>query len=448
MIELDTTFEAVTKIAVVGVGGAGCNTIQNLCNFGLDGVDLIAINTDAKQLKNINAQTKVIIGKTRTKGQGAGSNPELGKIAAEEDFQTIVDVLKGKDMIFIATGMGGGTGTGASPIVARAAKENDSLTVGVVLTPLKSEGPERWNNALIGIENIRKHLDGLLIVSNEKLSRLSKEQSLSFKKAFQLADRIVFDATKGIIDLINNVGEINVDFADVKAVIQGKGDALIGKGFGEGEQRSFLAVETALNSPLLEGVDLRNARSALVHVTCGEDFLLNELDIILNKIKEATNPNLHIIPGVVTHPEYSNSVSVTIIITGFNNSFIQDYLGDKKELGKKKVRLETDLKEEFLSIKSKEKIILNSADSFQTLQMKKNDGIDINDRNAPACYRKQLKQNIIGNVGTEPEKINQREPFFISNEEINSVSEDEIEENPNFPSRNNNSPTIIKKMMD
>ncbi|MGB9912361.1 MAG: cell division protein FtsZ, partial [Candidatus Kapaibacteriota bacterium] len=343
MIELDNSFEEITKISVVGVGGAGCNAIQNLINFGIDSVDLIAINTDAKQLRVNPAPIKLIIGRTKTRGQGAGSNPEIGRQAAEEDYQNIVELLKNKDMVFVTAGMGGGTGTGASPLVAKAAKENGSLVVGIVVTPLNNEGIERWENAYKGIENLRRHLDGLIIISNEKLSRVSREQNLPVMKAFQYADRVVYDATKGIIDLINSVGVINVDFADVRTVIQGKGDALIGKGIGEGDQRALMAVENALNSPLLEGIDLRSAQSALVNITFGEDFYHYEVDLILNKIREATNSNLNIIHGLVEDNSMGSNVAVTVVITGFTNSFLREYHEKKKVSEKKdKVFVEQD----------------------------------------------------------------------------------------------------------
>ncbi|MFN3306740.1 MAG: cell division protein FtsZ, partial [Candidatus Kapaibacteriota bacterium] len=347
MIELEHDFEEITKISVVGVGGAGCNAIQNLINFGIENVELIAINTDAKQLRVSPAPIKLIIGKNKTRGQGAGSNPEIGRQAAEEDYQSISELLKNKDMVFITAGMGGGTGTGAAPLVAKAAKENNALVVGIVVTPLNSEGIERWENAFKGLENLRKNVDGLIIISNDKLARISKEQGLSVKKAFQFADRVVYDATKGIIDLIHSVGIVNVDFADVRTVIQGKGDALIGKGFGEGEQRGPLAVESALNSPLLEGIDLRNAQSALVNITCGEDFLQYEVDQILHKIHEATNPKLSIITGVVEDPSLSNCVYVTVVVTGFTNSFLQEYL-EKKNAVENKAKSAID-KGDFIS---------------------------------------------------------------------------------------------------
>jgi cell division protein FtsZ len=332
MIELETNLELTTRIAVVGVGGAGCNAIKNLVEFGISGVDLIAINTDSKQLQNNPAPVKLVIGKTKTRGQGAGANPEVGRMAAEEDYQSIVDLLKGKDMVFITAGMGKGTGTGAAPVVAKAIKEhiNDAnkddapIVVGIVITPLENEGPIRKKNAIEGLEELRKNVDGLIIVSNEKLAKLSSEQKLPVGQAYKLADKIVFDAAKGIVDLINHTGSVNIDFRDFKTVIRGMGDAFISKGTGEGEKQVIQAVENALNSPLLEGIDLRNAKHALVNIYHHpQEFLGSELDNMLAKIHEATNKDLNIIYGLVEDESLSGSINITLVITGFTNSFIE-----------------------------------------------------------------------------------------------------------------------------
>lgn len=441
MIELDNSFEEITKIAVVGVGGAGCNAIQNLINFGIDTVDLIAINTDAKQLRVNSAPIKLIIGKTKTRGQGAGSNPEVGRQAAEEDYQNIVELLKNKDMVFITAGMGGGTGTGASPLVAKAAKENGALVVGIVVTPLNNEGIERWENAYKGIENLRKHLDGLIIISNEKLSRVSREQNLPVMKAFQFADRVVYDATKGIIDLINSVGVINVDFADVRTVIQGKGDALIGKGIGEGEQRALMAVESALNSPLLEGIDLRNAQSALVNITFGEDFYHYEVDVILNKIREATNSNLNIIHGLVEDNTMGSNVAVTVVITGFTNSFLKEYEEKKKVSGKKeKIFAEQD---EFVKNDFVAESVVDHSLNFKTRKPIVSNNIS-DDIATPALIREQYKN--VNSVEVEIPNNNGRQPYILRQQEIEN---EEYEEKVNIiPIQGKHKTIILNKLMD
>ncbi len=439
MIELDNSFEEITRIAVVGVGGAGCNAIQNLITFGIEGVDLIAINTDAKQLRVNSAPIKLIIGKSKTRGQGAGSNPEVGRQAAEEDYQSIVDLVKDKDIVFVTAGMGGGTGTGAAPLVAKAAKENNALVVGIVITPLYNEGGQRWENAYRGIENLRKYLDGLMIISNEKLSRIIREQSLPIKRAFQFADRVVYDATKGIIDLINSVGIINVDFSDVKTVIQGKGDLLIGKGVGEGDHASITAVESALNSPLLEGIDLRNSQSALVNITFGENF--QDYDIVLNKIREATNQNLNIICGLVEDDSMGSSVAVTVVITGFTNSFIQEYQEKKKS--KEKLEKSAIEQGEFVA----NDYVLNTKNIFETavnMKISKKIPDDLkNDLQTPALVRNQF----LNSPKIELENTNEsRQPFILKQDDLEKESKD----NSNIDSQNLDIRRIpyFRKMMD
>jgi cell division protein FtsZ len=450
MIELDNSFEEITKIAVVGVGGAGCNAIQNLISFGIDGVDLIAVNTDIKQLRQFRADQKAItlpIGRSITKGQGAGSNPEIGRLAAEEDYQNIVEFLKNKDMVFVTAGMGGGTGTGAAPIVAKAAKENDALVVGIVVTPLKSEGMERWENAFKGIENLRKNLDGLIIISNEKLSHVSKEKSLSVKKAFQYADKVIYDATKGIIDLINSVGIINVDFADVKTVIQGKGDALIGKGVGEGEQGAIDAVEQALNSPLLEGIDLRNAKSALVNITFGEDFENYKVDLVLNRIREATNSNLNIIHGLVEDPSMGDSVSITVVVTGFTNSFLQEYYEKKKDNEKKQQKTSVGLglgdfipNDVGIPAKNNIKTPVNIKVGKKELSPREND-LDI-----PTVIR---EESLKTNNQDYDAMIEIREPYYFTHEDINTIRNEDTK-NGMMPPPNSEAGNIayLTRLMD
>lgn len=443
MVELERDFEEITKIAVVGVGGAGCNAIQNLINFGIENVELIAINTDAKQLRVSSAPIKLIIGKTKTRGQGAGSNPEIGRQAAEEDYQSILDLLRNKDLVFITAGMGGGTGTGAAPLVAKAARENNALVVGIVVTPLSSEGIERWDNAYKGLESLRKNVDGLIIVSNDKLARISKEQGLSVKKAFQFADRFVYDATKGIIDLINSVGIVNVDFADVKTVIQGKGDALIGKGYGEGEQRGILAVESALNSPLLEGIDLRNAQSALINITCGEDFQHHEIDQVLLKMHEATNPKLTIITGVVEEQSLGSGVSVTVVVTGFTNSFLQEYL-DKKNILEKKSKASSEKGDFISSDYGNKQGIFETSVNFRVNRKFNDENKD--DLQTPALLRHQRKDfdNVDGDGSNDV-----RQPFILRQDDI------EKDKNENKDGQDSNSNNLdfrkipyFRKMMD
>ncbi len=447
MIELETNEEQITKIAVVGVGGAGCNAIKNLINFGITDIGLIAINTDMKQLRAIPAPAvKVVIGKELTRGQGAGSNPEIGRKAAEADFGTIKEFLMDKDMVFVTAGMGGGTGSGAAPIVAKAAKENDSLVVAIVVTPLKNEGNERWENAFKGLENLRECVDGLIIVSNEKLSNFSREQKLSVKKAFEHADSVVYDATKGIIDLINSVGIINVDFADVKTVIKGKGDALIGKGTGDGDNRAIEAVEAALNSPLLEGIDLKEAQSALVNITFGEDFYHYEVDQILNRIREATNENLNIIHGLVEDPSLGSSVCVTVVITGFKNTFLKEYLDKKKQNLKDE---KNNVKEAFVYFTNKTRkleVPEQQLSNFKLNNMSNSDASQ-KDLKVPAYTRKRRLLEDSEQVEYDFEDPVSNGHYLVRN--INNGSS--VDENENTEDKFiivENKPAIFRKILD
>ncbi len=450
MIELETNSELITRIAVVGVGGAGCNAIKNLTEFGIIGVDLIAINTDSKQLNNSPAPVKLTIGKTKTRGQGAGANPEVGRIAAEEDYQTIVDLLKNKDMVFITAGMGKGTGTGASPIVAKAVREhvNDAnkddapVVVGIVITPLENEGPIRKKNAMEGLEELRNHVDGLIIVSNEKLAKLSSEQKLPVGQAYKLADKVVFDAAKGIIDLINNTGSVNIDFRDFKTVIRGMGDAFISKGMGEGEKRAIQAVENALNSPLLEGIDLRNAKNALVNIYHnGKDFLLSEVDSVLAKIREATNKDLNIIYGLVEDEGLDDSITITLIVTGFTNSFLEVNLKKPQKVTSAIPSMPVG-ENDFVAAKTTDH---DGNSLFETTPFKKINSpilnLDPSDVNTPAFYRRNHQKSIYqtNNQSFENDEL---QPFVVKPE--NGTEERFYNEN-NY---NNTSPASLVRLMD
>lgn len=450
MIELETNSELLTRIAVVGVGGAGCNAIKNLVEFGITGVDLIAINTDSKQLNNNPAPMKLVIGKTKTRGQGAGANPEVGRMAAEEDYQSIVDLLKNKDMVFITAGMGKGTGTGASPVVAKAVKEhiNDAnkddtpIVVGIVITPLENEGPIRKKNAIEGLEELRKNVDGLIIVSNEKLAKLSSEQKLPVGQAYKLADKIVFDAAKGIVDLINHTGSVNIDFRDFKTVIRGMGDAFISKGTGEGEKRIIQAVENALNSPLLEGIDLRNAKNALVNIYHNpQEFLYSELDAVLAKIREATNKELNIIPGLVEDESLNGSIDITLVVTGFTNSFIEANVKKPQKIASVVPPMPTN-KGDFVLVNSSTS---ENGSLFESGTNRKTNphmfaNFDPSDVNSPAYLRRNHLKNPyqINNSDFEQETS---QHFIVKPE--NGEDKFYIENN-----HNNASPASLIKLMD
>lgn len=318
-IEIVTSASEGAKIRVIGVGGGGCNAINNMVDRGLKGVELISINTDKQALDHTKSFIAIQIGKETTQGKGAGSVPEVGRKSAEESVEEIRENLKGSDMIFVTCGMGGGTGTGASPVVAKIGQELGALVVGIVTTPFSWEGPKRVNYANAGITELRQHIDALIVIPNQKLIEHSNK-NLKFCEAYKQVDEILYNATKGIADIITDHGYVNVDFADVKTVMKGMGDALMGIGTARGENRAIEATENALNSPLLDGISIKGAQAALVNINVGEDLSLSELNDVLTKIQEYAGPDVNVIHGVVINPDQNDEIMVTVVATGFDKS--------------------------------------------------------------------------------------------------------------------------------
>jgi cell division protein FtsZ len=319
MPQVKQDIETFARIRVVGVGGSGKNAVNHMVDSKVRGVDFIAVNTDAQDLHQSNAKKKIHIGKNLTRGLGAGMNPELGKRAAEETKEEIQQALKGSDMIFVACGMGGGTGTGAAPVVAKTAKELGALTVGVVTRPFSFEGQQRMRLAESGLEELRREVDALIIVPNDRLlATVSKETSL--KQAFALSDDILKQAVEGISDLITNPGIINVDFADIRAVMENAGSALMGIGIASGENRAQTAARAAISSPLLE-ISINGARGVLFAIAGGDDLSMLEVQDAAKVITESVDPNAKIIFGAIKDEKLKkNEIKVTVIATGFPGS--------------------------------------------------------------------------------------------------------------------------------
>jgi cell division protein FtsZ len=316
--ELDTSYENHANMKVVGVGGAGGNAINRMIDAGLSGVDFIAINTDAQHLKSGKVSHQVQIGNRLTKGLGAGANPEIGRKAIEEDRDLVAESLAGADMVFITAGMGGGTGTGASPIVAEIAKDQGALTIGVITKPFDFEGRKRMSRALMGIDELKERVDTLILIPNQKLLALANKETL-LTDAFKLADEILLQATKGISELITVPGLINLDFADVKTVMAEMGDALFGIGYGTGENRAKEAASQAISSPLLDNVSIAGAKAVLVNVTGGPNMTLLEASDAASLITEASGEDANIIFGAVIDENLKDELRVTVIATGFGN---------------------------------------------------------------------------------------------------------------------------------
>ena len=317
LFEFDSLSEQKANLKVIGVGGAGGNAVNRMITSGMQGVDFIAINTDAQDLENNPAEHKIQIGKNLTKGLGAGANSNIGKNAIEADSEVIYNLLEGSDMAFITSGMGGGTGTGAAPVVAQISRELGILTVGIVTLPFKFEGPKRYNRALEGIAEMKKSCDTLIAIPNQKLLSVV-DKSTTLPEAFQMADGILHQAAKGISDLINVHGMINLDFADVETIMKNMGEAIMGTGTAAGEERAALAAQQAISSPLLDNASLAGAQGVLVNITGGENITLHEIDEATSIILDEAGESANIIVGAVIDPTMKDEIQVTVISTGFN----------------------------------------------------------------------------------------------------------------------------------
>ena len=319
-IEDTTTGEQATPtiIKVVGVGGGGGNAVNRMIANGLKKVSFVALNTDVQALQRSNAQTRIAIGKELTGGLGAGGQPEVGEKAAQESKEEIKKELENADMVFITAGMGGGTGTGAAAVVAEIAKSCNALTVAVVTTPFTFEGKKKLSLAEQGIEKLRKSVDTLIIIPNQHLLNVV-EQNTPIKKAFLLADSALLQAVQGISDLITEPGEINIDFADVKTVMKGKGDALIGLGFGEGTNRAVEAAKQSINNPLLENASIEGAKAVLVNIAGGDNLTLQEYRDVVELITANVDEEALITAGQSYNPALGERIRVTVVATGFEH---------------------------------------------------------------------------------------------------------------------------------
>ena len=317
LFEFDSLSEQKANLKVVGVGGAGGNAVNRMITSGMQGVDFIAINTDAQDLENNPAEHKIQIGKNLTKGLGAGANSSVGKSAVEADSEIIYNLLEGADMAFITGGMGGGTGTGAAPIIAEISRELGILTVGIVTLPFKFEGPKRYNRAIEGIAEMKKSCDTLIAIPNQKLLSVV-DKSTTLPEAFQMADGILHQAAKGISDLINVHGMINLDFADVETIMKNMGEAIMGTGIAQGDERAALAAQQAISSPLLDNASINGAQGVLVNITGGDNITLHEIDEATSIILEEAGESANIIVGAVIDPNMNDNIQVTVISTGFN----------------------------------------------------------------------------------------------------------------------------------
>ena len=310
--------ELQPRLLVMGVGGAGGNAINEMIGNGMQGVEFIAVNTDAQDLKHSKAKSKIQIGLNLTKGLGAGAKLDIGQAAADESLNEIVNILQGANMVFIAAGMGGGTGTGAAHVIARAAKELNILTVGVVTLPFLYEGPSRMRRAQVGLEELRKHVDTIIVIPNQNLFKIANEQT-TFEESFNLSNNVLMHGVQSVTDLMVRPGIINLDFADVETVMASMGKAMMGTGEAEGDGRAMQATEMAISNPLIDDYTLKGAKGLLVNITGGKDLKLFEVDEVVNKIRSEVEADAEVIIGAITDEALAGKIRVSIVATSLDN---------------------------------------------------------------------------------------------------------------------------------
>ncbi len=366
MFELVPDDSNRARIKVVGVGGSGGNAINRMVESGLSNVDFIAINTDVQALDGSKAGQKIQIGSRLTKGLGAGADPDVGRRAVEEDREKLAEILAGADMVFVTAGMGGGTGTGAAPVVAEIAKDQGALTVATVTKPFDFEGRKRMNRALSGIAELKSRVDTLIVIPNQRLIEIADKDTL-LTEAFLMADEVLLHATRGISDLITVPGLINCDFADVKTVMKEMGDALMGTGTYSGEDRATEAAQQAISSPLLENVSISGAKGVLINICGGSDMTLFEVNQATTIISDAAGSDANIIFGAVIDPEIKDEIRVTVIATGFGkkgneiefDSRVVDLFSQQNASKSKNYKRESESEPEHEREREKEKVEYN-----------------------------------------------------------------------------------------
>ncbi|SPQ02169.1 GTP-binding tubulin-like cell division protein [Candidatus Sulfobium mesophilum] len=384
MFEIEEVRGQKAKIKVIGAGGAGGNAINNMIASNLQGVEFIGVNTDLQVLETSLAPTKVQIGRELTRGLGAGSNPEIGRQAAMEDRTSIMECMDGCDMVFITAGMGGGTGTGAAPVIAEAAKEMGILTVAVVTKPFFYEGKKRLLNAEEGIKALTKHVDTLIVIPNDKIS-LVVEKGTPMLKSFSIANDVLRQAVQGISDIILVPGLINVDFADVRTIMEKVGRAVMGTGIGKGEGGAFDAAKKAISNPLLEDSSIEGSRGILINVTGGLELSLSEVQAALSLIYDSAHEDVNVIFGAVIDPDVKDEVRVTVIATGFEEK--------KEKIELPEIKKWSPAKEP-LNLKGSERVLAKSLTNFDAVSPKDailnyEDAIDL-----PAFLRRSAQREI------------------------------------------------------
>lgn len=383
---LESMNDGKAVLKVIGIGGAGNNALNGMIDAGLQGVEFIAINTDAQALENNKAPIRIQIGKNVTKGLGAGANPDLGRESILEDQDEVKQAIQGADMVFITAGMGGGTGTGAGPIVGEIAKSIGALTVSIVTKPFLFEGFPRLKRAEAGINNLRQHSDTLIIIPNQRLLAIVDKQA-TMLDSFKLADSVLLQATKGISDIINVPGLINCDFADVNTIMEGSGDALMGTGIASGDDRALVACKQAISSPLLEGISINGAQGVLINITGSSNMGMHEVNDAATIIYEEVGDKANIIFGAVIDENMGDSLAVTVIATGFSEAWVKGISRQKTVTNT--IPLDTKTLEKPTFVRQEKKIMQQQTLDFEKLT-EENDIQSPDDLDIPTFLRKQM----------------------------------------------------------
>ena len=441
--------ELKPRILVIGVGGAGGNAINAMIEAGMQGVEFVAVNTDAQDLKMSKAEAKIQIGMNLTKGLGAGAKHDIGQAAADESINEIANYIQGSNMVFIASGMGGGTGTGASHVIARVAREMNILTVGVTTLPFSYEGPKRMRRALAGLEELKKHLDTTIVVPNQNLFKIANEAT-GFEESFSLSNDVLKHGVQSITDLMVRPGMINLDFADVETVMSASGKAMMGTGEAEGENRAMAATELALNNPLIDEYTLQGAKGLLVNITGGSDIKLFEVDAAVNKIRAEVDPEAELIFGAIKDDNMNGKIRVSIVATSLNGSSGHSELRPVFNIVNGSNNRNTNISENLFSKGSTEQNIFNSIDGATALKLDESYEIkNIQEQNsALESFENNEESEILANVSAQNDLSNaipngvsiESASYMEKNTETTNKEENELQKN-NFdspPVNNNN----------
>ena len=417
--------ELKPRILVIGVGGAGGNAINAMIEAGMQGVEFVAVNTDAQDLKMSKADAKIQIGMNLTKGLGAGAKHDIGQAAADESINEIINYIQGSNMVFIASGMGGGTGTGASHVIAKAAREMNILTVGVTTLPFTYEGPKRMRRAIAGLDQLKRHLDTTIVVPNQNLFKIANEAT-GFEESFSLSNDVLKQGVQSITDLMVRPGMINLDFADVETVMSSSGKAMMGTGEADGENRAMAATELALNNPLIDEYTLQGAKGLLVNITGGSDIKLFEVDAAVNKIRAEVDPEAELIFGAIKDENMNGKIRVSIVATSLEGSSISPEPRPLLNVVNGSNIKNNNFSENLFSKNNLEKNVINSIDGATALKLDES-----------YEFQEEQKTDSIGEFEKNIEKNSSVELKTAGEEDLTSITSGVSIESASYIENNN-----------